>query len=159
MLTDGFNHVEMTTRDLIAQLAFWKEGFDVQTMLIDDEAPFRHAFVMLGPGVVIHLFELDESWTGPMPTTPMFRRGRLDHFAVAAAGEQALLDIRERVMALGACDGTITEFPGVPGFDQPVSLFVVDPDGGEMEVACMRTGELITDDMVVEFQPPVAAPA
>ena len=78
---------------------------------------------------------------------------------MGAADERALLEIRERLVAMGCCDGTITQFPGVAGFERPISIFVVDPDGGEMEVGCLRTDDVITDDMVIDFVPPVTADA
>jgi catechol 2,3-dioxygenase-like lactoylglutathione lyase family enzyme len=158
MLTDGFNHVACTTEDLDPLVDFWRSCFDAEVeVLVEQGAPFRQAFVALSPTSMLHYFELDESWTGPAPATPMFRRGRLDHYAIAAADERALLDIRDRVMAAGFSDGTITQFSDIEGFKRLISMFVIAPDGCELEVACLRTDDVVTDDMVVDFVPPVHA--
>jgi hypothetical protein len=71
----------------------------------------------------------------------MFRRGRLDHVAIEAASESALRELRDRLVARGACDGVVRLFG-----ERFLSLHVVDPDGMRMEVGCTRTGEDFTDD-------------
>jgi catechol-2,3-dioxygenase len=65
--------------------------------------------------------------------TPMFGRGRLDHFALNAPTREALEEIRQRLMKLGASDGTVTDF------GSQLSVFFRDPDGLEAEV-CWHKG-------------------
>jgi hypothetical protein len=64
----------------------------------------------------------------PGVQTPMFGRGRLDHFGLNASSREALEEVRQRLMRLGASDGTITDF------GSQLSVFFRDPDGLEAEV-------------------------
>lgn len=83
--------------------------------------------------------------TGPLPgTDTMFRRGRIDHFAIQTAGEGALLEARDRIVAAGAGDGVIRVFGG--GL---LSLHVTDPDGVQFEVVCPWERDVIGVDQVV----------
>ena len=142
-LTAGFNHVAVITRDLDRCAAFWCAVLDAGfTELTDPRC--RHGYVEIGtPGTmsVLHAFELPEEATGPHPPGPMMRRGRIDHLAVAAADEAALVEIRDRLVARGASDGSIRLFAG-----QLLSIHGTDPDGMEFEVACARSGDVLRDD-------------
>ena len=60
--------------------------------------------------------------------TPMFGRGRLDHFGLNARSRETFEHVRTRLMQLGASDGTITDFGAA------LSVFFRDPDGLEAEV-------------------------
>ena len=64
----------------------------------------------------------------------MFRRGRLDHFALNATGEDAFQELRGRIVATGAGDGEIVDLG--PGR----SIGFRDPDGNELEVVLMKPG-------------------
>jgi hypothetical protein len=76
---------------------------------------------------VLNLFQLDGN-TEADRQTPMFARGRLDHLALWAASHEAFNTIRDRLVARGASDGTITDFGPI------LSVFFRDPDGLEGEV-------------------------
>jgi catechol 2,3-dioxygenase-like lactoylglutathione lyase family enzyme len=142
-LTTGFNHVAVITRDLDRCAAFWHAVLDAGfTELADPRG--RHGFVELGaPGMmsVLHAFEVPEGVTGPHPPGPMMRRGRIDHLAIGAADEAALVEIRDRLVTHGASDGSIRLFAG-----ELLSIHGTDPDGMEFEVACPRSGDLLGDD-------------
>ena len=145
-LTDGVNHVAVITRDLDRAVEFWGYVLGAGFRDMSDERG-RHGFLELAPreSSVLHLFEIPEQHTGPHPTGPMMQRGRIDHVAIAAADEAALVEIRERLVARGSSSGSIQLFVG-----QMLSVHAIDPDGMEFEVACARTGELLTDaDWVV----------
>ena len=58
----------------------------------------------------------------------MWGRGRLDHFGLQAASAESFETIRQRLVAVGASDGTVNDFGEVR------SLFFRDPDGLEGEV-------------------------
>jgi len=137
-LTTGFNHVAVITRDLDRIAEFWcavlDAGFEEQ-----QDPRGRHGFVTLAPGCMLHVFELPEAVTGPHPTGPMMQRGRLDHLAIGAAGEGALVEIRDRLVARGASDGSVRLFGGTW-----LSLHGTDPDGMEFEVACVHSGMVLT---------------
>jgi len=146
-LVAGFNHVALLTRDLDRLAAFYRDVFDVPLVELPDPRG-RHGFLPLGGaadgglGPVVHAFEVPEQMTGAFPDADtMFRRGRLDHLAIEAAGEPALRELRDRLVERGACDGVVRLFAG-----WFLSVHVVDPDGLRLEVGCLRTGEVFTDD-------------
>jgi predicted lactoylglutathione lyase len=64
----------------------------------------------------------------------MFRRGRLDHFALNAASEEAFGELRRRVVAEGAGDGVVTDMGSLLNFG------FTDPDGGQHEVIWAKPG-------------------
>ena len=61
----------------------------------------------------------------PGRQTPMWGRGRLDHFGLQAASAEAFETIRRRLVERGASDGNVNDFGAVR------SLFLRDPDGLE----------------------------
>lgn len=158
-LIDGLNHIAVTTPDLDRFVTFWTESCGLTFHLEMDDAPFRHGMLMVGPGAAVHVFEVGEEMTGPMALTPMFRRGRIDHFGLNAPDEHALRTVRDRLVGAGASDGTVTLFDGIPSFAPAglLSLHVEDPDGGHSEICCVRTGAAFTDDELTPFVPPTHA--
>jgi catechol 2,3-dioxygenase-like lactoylglutathione lyase family enzyme len=140
-LVAGVNHVALLVRDLDRWVDFWTGTFGATFELIPDERG-RHGFLALasdGSGI-LHAFEIPTGMSGEFPSNEMFRRGRLDHLAVNAAGEAALLELRDRLVARGASDGSLRLFG-----DRMFSVFAVDPEGMEFEVCCVRTGSTIAD--------------
>ena len=87
---------------------------------VDDAAPPQPATIP--PAVTI------EGNTEPQRQTPMWGRGRIDHFGLHAASPDAFDTIRTRLMNEGASDGTINDFGSAH------SVFFRDPDGLEGEV-------------------------
>jgi hypothetical protein len=83
------------------------------------------------PTVVLHPFQVP-GIEPPAEQFPMFQRGRLDHFALNAASEEAFGRLRERIVGEGAGDGIVTDMGSL--------LFVgfTDPDGGVHEVVWMK---------------------
>ena len=61
----------------------------------------------------------------PAPGT-MFDRGRIDHFAFLAPGEDAFRELRRRIEAEGAADGDVRDMKTawIMGFDDPDRLYV-----------------------------------
>jgi catechol 2,3-dioxygenase-like lactoylglutathione lyase family enzyme len=64
------------------------------------EEGLRHAFIEIGPHTVLHPFQVPGIVPPTEPQT-MFRRGRLDHFALNAASEASFRELRRRVLAEG----------------------------------------------------------
>jgi hypothetical protein len=64
----------------------------------------------------------------------MFGRGRLDHFALNAASEEAFREILRRVVKEGAGDGSVTDMGSL------LNAGFTDPDGGEHEVVWVKPG-------------------
>ena len=87
-LLTGFNHVATVTRDMDRLVNFYGEVFDA-TAVFDLVAPgleLRHVGLDVG-GAFVHAWEADERTTGSFPQE-MFRRGRVDHLALAARDEE-----------------------------------------------------------------------
>ena len=66
----------------------------------------------------------------------MGARGPIDHYALAVDSEERLAEVRDRLVAVGASPGEITQF-GPSLF----SVFFRDPDGAELEVAYLKPQE------------------
>lgn len=139
MLTKGINHVAFITADLDRLIAFYTEVFEAE--LVRDGAEFpggkgpRLAVLMLGDWAEVNVFEIEGN-TEHQRQTPMFGRGRIDHFAIQAASLEAFETIRERLMARGATDDFVTDFGPF------LSLFWRDPDGQEGEV-CVENPDAV----------------
>ena len=138
-LLTGFNHVATVTRDMDRLIAFYEEVFDATTVfdLVAPGLDLRHVGLDVG-GAFVHAWEADETTTGTFPQE-MFRRGRVDHFALAAGDEAALEVLRQRLVDHHACDGGITDFGSI------LSVWFTDPDGMELEVCCLKEGANIAD--------------
>lgn len=148
-LLTGFNHVATVTRDMDRLVAFYEEVFDATAVfdLVAPELELRHVGLDVG-GSFIHAWEADETTTGSFPQE-MFRRGRLDHLALAARDEAALEVLRRRLVDNGACEGNVTDFGSL------LSVWFTDPDGMELEVCCTKAGADIRD--VVDPRPSAGA--
>jgi catechol 2,3-dioxygenase-like lactoylglutathione lyase family enzyme len=137
-LVDGVHHLTFLTEDLDPVLAFYQRVFDAQVTLDMTEEGIRHAFLTVGPTTVLHPFQLLEG-PGPPPPSPMFTRGRLDHFALLAPSEDAFRELRRRIEAEGAADGDVRDMG---------SLWIMgyfDPDGAAHEVMLRRPGTSDSD--------------
>jgi catechol 2,3-dioxygenase-like lactoylglutathione lyase family enzyme len=129
-LVNGISHVATVTDDLDRMVSFYQRVFDAEVSEVMEEEGLRHQLVLLGDQVALHPFEL--SWTQPDQRFEMFDRGRLDHFGVTAPDVDALLEVRDRLLAEhdgeGATDAEIRDFGAL------YSLHYVDPDGVHLEV-------------------------
>jgi catechol 2,3-dioxygenase-like lactoylglutathione lyase family enzyme len=133
--TRGFNHVATMTADLDRYLAFYTDIFGAQVLAITDakdDHP-RMAVVNMGGGGALNVFEVSaKAIVGDR--TKMFSRGPVDHFALAVDSEEKLGEIRDRLVAVGASPGEITQFgPSL------LSVFFRDPDGAELEVTYLKS--------------------
>ena len=137
-LVDGIHHVTFLTEDMDRLLAFYERVFDAEVTLDMTEDGIRHAFLVVGPTTVLHPFQLPEEMAPP-PPSPMFSRGRLDHFALLAPSEEAFRELRRRIEAEGAADGDVRDMK---------SLWIMgyfDPDGAAHEVMLRRPGTVDAD--------------
>jgi catechol 2,3-dioxygenase-like lactoylglutathione lyase family enzyme len=132
-LVDGVHHVTFLTEDMDRLVAFYARVFEAEMTLDMTEEGVRHVFLHVGPATVLHPFQLLEG-PGPPPPSPMFTRGRLDHFALLAPTEDAFRELRRRIKAEGAADGEVRDMR---------SLWIMgyfDPDGAAHEVILPRPG-------------------
>jgi catechol 2,3-dioxygenase-like lactoylglutathione lyase family enzyme len=129
-LVDGISHVATVTEDLDRMVGFYRRVFDAEVSKVMDEDGLRHQLVFLGDQVALHPFEVP--WRQPDQPSEMFERGRLDHFGVTAPSVEALLELRERLLAEndgdGATDAQIRDFGAL------YSLHYADPDGVQLEI-------------------------
>lgn len=132
-LVDGAHHITFLTEDMDRLLAFYGRVFDAEVTLDMTEEGLRHAFLKVGANTVLHPFQMLEG-PGPPPPSPMFSRGRLDHFALLARSEEAFRELRRRIRAEGAADGDVRDM----GRLWIMGYF--DPDGAAHEVILQRPG-------------------
>ena len=133
-LVNDLHHIAFLTADLDRLIAFYERIFDARVTL-DLADPVRHAFIEIGPHTVLHPFEVAAA---EVPgRQPMFERGRLDHFALNAASEDAFREIRRRVVAAGA---NATEGGLVTDMGAMLSFTLHDPDDAWVEVVWLKPG-------------------
>jgi catechol 2,3-dioxygenase-like lactoylglutathione lyase family enzyme len=137
-LVDGVHHVTFLTEDMDRLASFYVRVFGAELILDMTEEGARHAFLTVGSTTVLHPFQLLEGPDPPAPS-PMFTRGRLDHFALLAPSEEAFRELRRRIEAEGAADGDVRDMG---------ALWIMgyfDPDGAAHEVMLRRPGFADTD--------------
>ncbi len=131
MLTVGLNHVATLTNDAPRLHRFYEEVFDAEVVRdapeIDGVDTVRLSVIRIGPWSELNVFQIEGN-TEADRQSPMFGRGRLDHFALQAASVEAFETIRGRLIDRGAADSFVTDFGPV------LSIFFRDPDGLEGEV-------------------------
>jgi catechol 2,3-dioxygenase-like lactoylglutathione lyase family enzyme len=134
-LVNGMHHLAFLTADIDRLSSFYERIFDARVTLDRDDEGLRHAFIEVGPNVVLHPFEF------PAERVPgrerIFERGRLDHFALNAVSEEAFMEICRRLIAEGANsteDGLITDMGSM------LSFTFYDPDGAWQEVMWLKPG-------------------
>ena len=131
-LLNDIHHLTFVTSDLDRLIAFYERVFEAPVPLDLEEEGLRHAFIEVGPHTVLHPFQVPG--VEPPGPLPMFGRGRLDHFALNAASEEAFWELRRRVVAEGAGDGAVTDMGSL------LNLGFTDPDGGEHEIIWVKPG-------------------
>lgn len=134
--TRGFNHVATMTHDLDRYVAFYHDIFGAEVVsMMDAEGDHpRMAVVNMGGDSALNVFEVPaDSILGDR--TKMGGRGAIDHYALSVESEERLHEVRDRLVAVGASPGEVTQFgPAL------LSVFFRDPDGAELEVAYVKTG-------------------
>jgi hypothetical protein len=106
--------------------------FEARVTVDLEEEGLRHAFIEVGPHTVLHPFQVPG--VAPPAYQPMFQRGRLDHFALKAASEEAFRELQRRLLAEGASDGAVTDMGSL------LLLNFTDPDGGCFELVWVKPG-------------------
>jgi len=129
--TLGFNHVATMTPNLERYLAFYDDIFGAEVIHIMEakgDHP-RMAIVNMGGASTLNVFEVPaDSIVGDR--SKRGSRGPIDHYALAVGSEEELLETRDRLVAVGASPGDVTQF----GLGLR-SVFFRDPDGAELDVA------------------------
>jgi catechol 2,3-dioxygenase-like lactoylglutathione lyase family enzyme len=125
-LLNDIHHLTLITADMDRLIGFYSRVFAAQVTMDLEEEGLRHAFIQIGPHTVLHPFQVPG--VHPPEPRPMFQRGRLDHFALNAASEEAFRQLRRRLMLERASDGAVTDMGSLLLFS------FTDPDGGCHEV-------------------------
>jgi catechol 2,3-dioxygenase-like lactoylglutathione lyase family enzyme len=130
MLLNGINHIALISKDIDRLRAFYTEVFEADVGPIKphgDEGGETMTMIRIGPNTELNVVTIAGN-REPERQTPMWGRGRLDHFGLQAASAESFEEICRRLVAHGASDGTVNDFGGVR------SVFFRDPDGLEGEV-------------------------
>lgn len=129
MLTAGLDHVATITNDSDRLQRFYIDNFGATIERDGPEFPGgpRMTIINIGPSCELNVFEIADNAEADRQV-PMFGRGRIDHIGLLAADFDRFSEIRRRLVAAGATDGTVTEF------GRKLSLFFRDPDRMECEV-------------------------
>ena len=129
-LLNDIHHLTFVTGDMDRLIDFYERIFEAQVKLDLKEEGLRHAFIEVGPHTMLHPFQIPG--VEPPGEQPMFQRGRLDHFALNAASEEAFYELRRRLKDEGATDGEVTDMGALLIFT------FSDPDLGSHEVVWLK---------------------
>jgi catechol 2,3-dioxygenase-like lactoylglutathione lyase family enzyme len=139
VLTKGLNHVATLTKDPGRLVDFYRQVFEAEVVRDGSEFPGgkgpRLTIIKVGDFAELNVFHIEGN-TEADRQTPMFGRGRIDHFALQAASLDSFEEIRRRLMAAGAADDFVTDFGPM------LSVFFRDPDGLEGEV-CVENPDAV----------------
>ena len=131
-LLSDLHHLTFITADMDRLISFYGRIFGARVTVDIEEEGLRHAFIEVGPHTVLHPFQVPG--IEPPRELPMFGRGRLDHFALNAASEEAFREVRRRLVAEAASDGSVTDMGSL------LLLSFTDPDGGKHELVWVKPG-------------------
>ena len=137
MLLDGVDHVACLTHDPARLGAFYAAVFDAEigpTQRHGQEGEETMTVMRIGPHTELNVFTIPSSDEADRQT-PMWHRGRLDHLGLRASSYDTFTTIRDRLIAEGASDGTVTDFGSA------WSMFFRDPDGLEGEVLVPKAAD------------------
>jgi catechol 2,3-dioxygenase-like lactoylglutathione lyase family enzyme len=135
VLLDGVNHIAWLSKDVARLGRFYQEVFDAEvgpTRPHGQRPGETMTVIRIGPHTELNIFVIEGN-TEADRQTPMWGRGRIDHVGLAAASPEAFDQIRQRLVAQGAGDGTVNDFGSA------YSTFFRDPDGLECEVLLPKT--------------------
>jgi catechol 2,3-dioxygenase-like lactoylglutathione lyase family enzyme len=139
---DGVNHIAVLTADMDRFIRFYQEAFDAKVLSDNPRHGGREGermvIMSLGGPSDFNVFQVPGNAEASVQT-PMFGRGRLDHFGLNASSREALEDVRQRLMRLGASDGNVNDF------GSSLSVFFRDPDGLEAEVVWAKDAAALAE--------------
>jgi len=134
-LLNGVNHIAVLTSDMDRFIHFYQAAFDAKVLRDDPKHAGnegeRMVVMTIGGPSQFNVFQVRGN-TQATVQTPMYGRGRIDHFGLNASDRETFEQVRQRLIKLGASDGTITDFGSA------LSVFFRDPDGLEAEVLWIK---------------------
>jgi len=138
-LLNDIHHLTFLTADMDRLIDFYARVFGARVTVNLEEEGLRHAFIEIGPHTVLHPFQVPG--VEPPGAQPMFDRGRLDHFALNAATEEAFREARRRLVEEGASDGSVTDMGSL------LLLSFSDPDQGRHELVWAKPGVPVAEGL------------
>jgi catechol 2,3-dioxygenase-like lactoylglutathione lyase family enzyme len=130
VLLNGVNHIAVISGDIDRLRAFYTGVFEAEvgpTRPHGENTGETMTMIRIGPHTELNVVTIEGN-PEPNRQTPMWGRGRLDHFGLQAASAQSFETIRRRLVERGASDGEVNDFGAMR------SVFFRDPDGLEGEV-------------------------
>jgi hypothetical protein len=103
VLLDGVNHIAWISRDAERLKAFYARVFGADvgpTRAHGDKPGETMTVIRIGPHTELNIVTIEGN-TEPQRQTPMWGRGRIDHFGLQAASPDAFHTIRTRLMERG----------------------------------------------------------
>jgi catechol 2,3-dioxygenase-like lactoylglutathione lyase family enzyme len=134
VLLNGVNHIAVISGDIDRLRAFYSGVFEAEvgpTRPHGENTGETMTMIRIGPNTELNVVTIEGN-PEPDRQTPMWGRGRLDHFGLQAASAQSFETIRRRLVERGASDGEVNDFGAMR------SVFFRDPDGLEGEVLVAR---------------------
>jgi catechol 2,3-dioxygenase-like lactoylglutathione lyase family enzyme len=138
-LLGGVHHVTFLTEDIDRLTAFYERIFDADKTLDMIEDGVRHVLLEVGGTTVLHPFQIIDGPALPPAPGAMFRRGRLDHFALSASSAETFREIHRRLASEAVLDGGVRDMRTmwILGFYDPDGLYVEviwrKPDSADSE--------------------------
>jgi catechol 2,3-dioxygenase-like lactoylglutathione lyase family enzyme len=134
----GQSQLPRRVADMDRFIRFYQEVLDAKVVMDNPNHAGhdgeRMVILSIGGQSELNVFEIPGN-TQAEVQTPMYGRGRLDHFGLNANNRETFEQVRQRLMKVGASDGTISDF------GSKLSVFFRDPDGLEAEVLWNKDGE------------------
>ena len=131
----GFDHVAVLTADLRRFVDFYEDVFGATSEGGLTEDGVEMVVLRIGPSSELNVFQIEGN-DEASGQTPMFARGRLDHFAFRAESLEQFDQLRDELVARGCSDGFVTDFGHV------LSVFLRDPEGLELEL-CVENPDAV----------------
>lgn len=141
-LVSGLNHAAIVTADLDRLVAFYVDVFDAEVLAVPSPPGTRSVVARLSATSGLALMEVPGN-PHAAGSTESLARGHLDHVALDAPTPGALEELRRRLVARGATDGTVNDYGPM------LSVHFEDPDGMGCEVCWVR------DPSFADAHPPV----
>ena len=139
MKTRGFNHLAMVTGDMDKTVRFYRDVLGMQLVgAIGNKPggyPYRHYFFEVGPNATIAFFE----WPGMIEEfhkpagMPAEGRVQFDHVSFDVDGEQALLELQDRLEKAGIEVTEVIDHKFIH------SIYFTDPNGIALEASVWIT--------------------
>jgi len=129
----GVHHLALVTTDMDATVRFYHGVLGARLVQTLGTSSFRHYFFELAPGNTLAFFEYADqpvdSFAKPAGV-PFPQAAQFDHLSLALADEDALVRLRDRLVAHG-CE--VTE---VVDHKTLHSVYFTDPSGIALEASC-----------------------